>query len=255
MKMGFNSWVDLETKCPIPLDRIKKYYEELDSNLPSSIDPNNLNYAKERILEARSNLDSMFTTLIQILYDREILKSSSDKILFAWLVDNLGRYLRKLDEKEDFYIIKFDEPDPKNSRVGISRISAYSKMIRVSADSLIYESLLKSSIEYNELKTPKDKRTFLYILFQVIQVTMSVIGGMSREESSGLSKKGMINTIPTTWQSLMTQSGQNLIKSGYEQDTGNKLPKDLEKDLKELNESKSNEDDEDDDLELDEEGK
>lgn len=248
--MSFNSWVDLEARCPISIERIKKYYDDFQSNLPSTINLKNINYSKERVLEARSSIDSMITTLIQILYDREILKSSTDKILYGWLLDNLGRYIKRLDEKEDFYVIKFDEPN-QNSRVGVGRLSAYCKMLRITSDTLIYESLLKSTQEYDAIvetkDIKKDKRTFLYILFQVIQVTLAIMGGLTREEQGGF-KKGIVNTIPTTWQSLMTPTGSEVIRNGFEKETGQKLPDDLKKDLEALSSKK-----EDEEEELDEE--
>ena len=216
-------WEQLNEDCPIDLSRIKKYAQEFDSNIPNSITLDNLDECKESILSARGNFDSMITVLIQNLYNREILKEPEDKILFAWLVDNIGRYLKKLDDEEYSLIVKFDEPN-KHNAVGISRISSYSKLLTTSMDSIIYETLLKSTIEYvnfketNHLK--REPRTFLYILFQIFQVTLSILGGLTREKTSQLSKKGVVNNIPTSWQSLMNDRGQERIKEGYKEDTG-----------------------------------
>ena len=49
-------------------------------------------------------------------------------------------------------------------------------MLRVAKDSLVYECLLKSTEEYKNIKEDdkikKEPRTFLYILFQIVQVAV-----------------------------------------------------------------------------------
>lgn len=244
----FNSWVDLETICPIDISRIKRYSQSFDTNLSVKIDKENINLAKERLLTARGYLDSMITALIQLLYDRKILKTSTDKILFAWLVDNFGRYLKRLDEQEDHLVVRYDEPREEESRVGISRLSTYARLLKTASDSIIYESILKATEEYKNFKETKkikrEPRTFLYILFQVLQVTLAVLGGLTREERTMMAKRGIVHTIPTSWQSLMGQGGQQQIKKGYQEETGQEL-KDLDEDLEILREDEDLEDESD----------
>ena len=240
--MVYNSWVDLESACPISIGRLKKYSDEFNSLIPEKVAIDNLNNSKERVLQSRSALDSMIICLTQVLYDRTILREAEDKVLYFWLCDNLGRFLRKLDEKEDILVIKFDEPDPSKSSVGISRISAYVKLLRTAADSLVYETLLKATDEYHELKEnetwKKEPRTFLYILFQIVSMTLNVLGGLTREDQRGF-KKGMATTMPLSWQSLMTPVGKELIKEGYEEQTGRKIDAETMKQLKNLEEEAS----------------
>lgn len=216
------SWNELNHVCPIDISRIINYAREFESNLPNKITLENLNQSKEGVLKARANFDSMITTLVQVLHNRDILETKEDKILFAWMVDNFGRYIRRLDDEEFNLIVKFDEPK-EEGRVGVSRISSYSKLLITSCDSIIYESLLMATNEYNSLKETtnlkKEPRTFLYILFQIIQVTLSVLGGITREKT-GLMKKGTIQTFPISYQALMGEKGQKLITEGYKQDTG-----------------------------------
>lgn len=222
MTEEINYWSDLEGKCPMNIERIIKYYKSFQSYLPTRITLNNLNQSKESLFNARSSLDSMITSLIQMLYDKELLQEETDKVLFAWLVDNLGRFMKRLDEQEEHLIVKFDEPTSE-SRVGISRLSSYMKILRTASDSLIFESLLKATKEYIEIEETenikKEPRTFLYILFQVLQITLSILGGLAREKTS-VGKKGMIHNIPLSWQSLMSKPGQEVIKEGYKEDTG-----------------------------------
>ncbi|MHA1329741.1 MAG: hypothetical protein ACTSR2_01565 [Candidatus Hodarchaeales archaeon] len=231
-----NSWVMLAERCPIDISRIISYSKSFESHLPTKITLDNIEEVKEALFSARSCFDSMITTLIQLLYD--IAKEPEDKILYAWLIDNLGRFLRMLDEKEEYLLIKFDEPERERSRVGISRLSAYAKILKTAADAVIYESLLKATEEYhnikNDGKVKKEPRTFLYILFQILNVTLAVLGGITREKSI-TTKKGFLQTIPVSWSTLMTPQGRRMIKEGYQQETGIDLSG-IERDLEILEE-------------------
>jgi len=215
-----NDWVDLKELCPVNLSRVHKYYQEFHSSLPSKISLEKLNKDKQNLFTARVNLDSVFISLMQLLYNREILEKKEDKVLYALLVDNVQRYLAKLDEKEFDLLIKHDSPNKEDNNVGISRVSAYHKILEGSVDSLIYESLVKSTLEYSELeKEQKEKRKFLYIFFQIFNVTMLLMGGITREGNKN-SKTGMIKSVPTTWQGMMSDKGGEYIKKSYKEDTG-----------------------------------
>jgi len=233
------SWSELSHSCPIDISRIEIYAKQFESLLPSKIKKENIDKAKEMVLTARGCFDSMITSLIQILYDRDILKETEDKILFAWLTDNLGRFLKRMDDLEFDLMIKDDEVN--GGSVGISKIASYINLLRTSADSLIYESLLKATNEWKNIKETeeikKDKRTFLYILFQILHVTLSILGGLTREKT-GLTKRGIVQSIPTTWQSLMSPAGQKIIREGYEKDTGIDLSE-FEKDISSLSEEEN----------------
>lgn len=227
------SWNELNVACPIELDRIITYAKEFESRIPNKIEIENLNRCKEDVLLARGCFDSAVVTLIQNLYDIEILQKPEDHLLYSWLIDNLGRYLRKIDDDEFSLIVKLDEPDKERSSVGISRVSSFSTLLQKSFENIIYESILKATNEYNAFKETdklkKTKRIFLYILFQILQVTLSILGGLTREKSSV--KKGVINTVPTTWQGLLSEQGKEIIKKEYANQTGvdvNAIEKDLE---------------------------
>ena len=227
MAEDINFWSDLEGRCPLKISRLIKYSKDFESAIPSKIDTN-FNKMKESLFSARSYLDSMITSVIQMLYDRDILKKEEDKVLYAWLIDNLARFMKRLDENEEHLLIKFDETKEEESRVGVSRLSAYHKMLRTTANSLIFESFVKATDEYLNFKESesikREPRTFLYILFQILQVTMAVLGSVVRERTIG-PKKAVIQTIPTSWQSLMGTQGQGIIGEGYKEDTGMDLEK------------------------------
>lgn len=226
------SWVDLRENSPIDISRLVGYAQDFNSLVGVRISIHNLNKAKRALLEARGNFDLMITTLQQLLYDRTILKQREDEVLYFWLVDNLGRYLKIVDEKERELVIDYDRPyDEKSNRVGISSLSAYSKILKTSTQSIIYESLLKAIKEYNGFEETGDlkrePRTFLYILFHILQVTLSALGGLTREKTLGF-KKGSATTYPTQWQTLMSKTGQKTIRERHKEETGEEIKVPLE---------------------------
>ena len=225
--MALVSWVDLREKSPVDISRLVIHANSFNSFVGVRISIQNLNRAKKSLIDARAELDLVFTTLQQVLYDREILKSRVDEVLYGWLIDNIGRYQKDLDDKEEDLLVKFDEVNSDIKRVGISRLASYAKSLKI-AQHLIYESIHKSIEEFNKIgekdSLKKDKRTFLYILFHVLQITMASAGGLARQgTTSPMNKKGQVGSMPTTWQSLMTNSGQKKIAEKHEKETGEKI--------------------------------
>lgn len=221
--MVTSSWVELQHDCPIDISRIIDHARNFQSLSQIRISTMNLNKCKKALMQARCELDLMISTMQQLLYDREILQRREDEVLYIWLVDNLGRFLKNLDEKERELIINVDSPDLSKSLVGVSRISSYAKTLDLSAKALIYESLTKAVKEYKDFKETdklkKEPRTFLYILFHVIQITLISLGGISREKSGG-SKKGLVSNYVSSWQSAMSDSGLERIRNIHKDETG-----------------------------------
>ncbi len=243
--MPLVSWVDLRERSPIDISRLVSHSQGFNSSVGIRISVNNLDNAKRSLMDARVKLDLMITSLQQLLYDRSILRGRTDEVLYGWLIDNIGRYLKTLDEKEEEFLIKYDEVNSPIKRVGVARLSAYSKALKLASESLIYESLSKAISEYEkigedgikikydtekegkkinqEITIRKEPRTFLYILFQVLQVTLSLLGGLAREGKPMGIKKGSVGSYPTTWQSLMTQRGQKDIAEKFKEQTGEEI--------------------------------
>jgi len=225
--MALMSWVDLRERSPVDISRLVSHANTFNSYVGVRINIQNLNRAKKSLIDARAELELVFTTLQQVLYDREILKTQIDQILYGWLIDNIGRYQKDLDDKEEDLLIKFDEVNSEIKRVGISRLASYAKSLKI-AQQLIYESLLKSIEEYSKLpdegEIKKEPRTFLYILFHVLQITMASVGGLTRKESKGgLIKKGQVGSFPTTWQSLVSNNGQKKIAEKHNEENPKSL--------------------------------
>ena len=228
------SWIDLRERSPIDISRLVSHSQGFNAFVGIRISINNLDNAKRSLMDARVKLDLMITSLQQLLYDRTILRGRTDEVLYGWLIDNVGRYLKTLDEKEEDLLIKFDEVNSPIKRVGVSRLSAYAKALKLASESLIYESLSKAISEYENIDENgveakegvtlrKEPRTFLYILLQVLQVTLSLLGGLAREGKPIGVKKGSVGSFPTTWQSLMTLQGQKDIAKKHEEATGEKV--------------------------------
>lgn len=220
---SMNTWVEIKEYAPIKLDRVVYYGRLFESQVGVKISQNNLDKAKKSLLEARGSLDLMITTLHQLLYDRKILKEKTDEVIYMWMVDNLGRYQKRLDQNEEDLIISSDNPNQGLSNVGVSRLSTYAKLLKLSSTSIVFETLIKSIKEYysfeEEENIKREPRTFLYILFQILSVTLSSLGGITREEKK-IGQKGSFNTFPGGWKGLMEKPGQEGIKEGYKEETG-----------------------------------
>lgn len=222
----FNTWAELKVYCPIELDRISYYAQQFRAFVNVRISSANINKAKRSLLEARAQLDLMLTTLNQLLYNREILKTKVDEVLMLWLMDNLGRLLKDLDKKEQDLLVDYDNPDPDKSRIGISRLSAYAKSLKIIYNSVIFETLLKSTKEYwsfkEETNLSREPRTFLYIMFHILHITIFSLGSISRLGSSGgqPAKKDTASFYPSSWEGMMKGTGQKKIAETYKSQTG-----------------------------------
>lgn len=211
------TWSEIIRVSPIELGRVYYYGKNFESILGTKVNKFTSQNTRRRLLDARNNLDLMMTTLIQVLYDSEVMKTPEDRVLFAWLKDDLGRYLQSLDDSEE----------SANRRiVEYTGIPAHTKKL-INGYRAIFEALIKSVKEYylfeetEDIK--RDKRTFLYILFQVIQITMSMLGSITREAGKALGRRGLVNNYPQTWQQLMSTDGSNRIREGYKKETGREL--------------------------------
>ena len=211
-------WSELQNECPIDISRIVPYARNFTAKV--FVDAQDIEKAKESLIDARGDLDLMITSLIQLLHDYEILKKVEDVHIFEKLKGDLARFMGRLDDKEDFLLIQEDHRDVSKNRVSTSRISAYAKTLRIASNSIIYESLLKSTKEYNLIveteEVKKDKRTFLYILFQVLEVTLSVIG--SQERLGNISQQKVFNTYSSDYRKMLSPYGQRLIKDDIKEE-------------------------------------
>lgn len=229
---NIDSWSEIIEVSPVDLSRVYVYAEAFLSNSSTPIMGITIDYTKRKLFESRNNLDLMITSLLQILDDNEFLTFPEDRVLFMWLKDDLGRFLQSLDTSENMKIVTFDDPRVKFSTVGISRIAVYTKEMN-NAYSAIYESILRAVKEYYKFdekkfdgkkqKITREKKTFLFILFHVLSLTMSVLGSITRQSESRTGKKGIVGAMPTTWSTMMSDSGRKQVREQYKEVTGKEL--------------------------------
>ncbi len=240
--MGEISLIDLRENCPVDISRVIYHAQEFESLIDVRISINNLNRVKRALMDARSELDLMITTLQQVLHDKEILKKREDEIIYAWLIDNIGRILQEVDEKETNLLIDADSPTRKSSMLGISRLASFNRFLKTIAQAIICETISKAIKEYNEFdptdEVPKETRTFLYILFQILNSSLAVMGGPTREKSK-INKRGVVNSFPMTYQRMMSGEGQKKIREAHTEETGEEM--NIPEELTELIETEVNE--------------
>lgn len=228
--LNFNTWVELREYCPIGVDRIVHYANDFEALVNVRISESNLNKAKRSLIEARGKLDLMITTLNQLLYDRKVLENRVDEVLHLWLLDNLGRVLKQIDKLEADLMVDYDNPDPDKSRIGISRLSSYAKTLRTFEQSIIFETLLKATKEYwsfdEKEGIERKPKTFLYIMFHILQITLFTLGSISRTSSGSgsVSKKETANYYPGTWEGMLKKEGQKRIVEAHKEETGEEIP-------------------------------
>jgi len=222
------SWADLEEHCPINIQRIGYYYSKFKAR--SSMPISNvifLEHAKESLIEARGSLDMMLTTLMQNLYDKEMFQERTDVVLFQWLQGDIKDLINFVNDREQSLIITKDYPT--GSSIGITHVASYIKIMNNIA-SAVFESLIKATIEYNRVPEEgyvdikKDKRMFLYILYQIIKVSFSVLSGYTKESSDSIKKRNILNSMNLPYTTMMAKTGQDKIEEAYTKQTGQELP-------------------------------
>lgn len=262
--------VDLEERCPVDLRRLVEYANFFNSKVGVKISSSNITKAKRSLIEAKGYLDLMIVTLNQLLYDRKILRGNADIILHKLLMENLGMYTKEIDDQEKELLIMYDGLKNNPERIGISRLSAYKKLLKIAYQSVVFESLTKATEEYekvvegkeiseteilkpdmdkdgkqkigtdgnpmftkeihkNIVEIKKNPRTFLYIFFQVLQITLFTLGSLERRKQSGsqFQRKDSISNTSVSWRQLLSQEGQKNILESHKEETGVDLPPEL----------------------------
>jgi len=216
MELTITTWAEIEEQCPIDVSRIKHYGRKFRSLISFPINLATLDMAKVKLFESRNNLDLMITTLMHLLDNTDILVKKADKILYSWLKEDLGRILASLD-KFDTDIANKDDPNKIMNKVGISSLLAYEKRMKNIYYSL-FETLINSIKEWEAReKEKKEPRTFFYIFFCKMQITISLLGSLTREQQK-VSAKGLFNQYPMGYENLLSESGQSQINEIYKND-------------------------------------
>lgn len=226
-------WDDLKENYPMNIMELVEYCQDFETLMTLNL--TNTSLAKQRLIKARGKLFLAINELFLMFYDRTIFKKKEDLIIFYWLKDDLNRVLSHLEQKERDSLIEDDSMSKEKDRTSLSSITAYYTDLITIKEGIIFNSLKKAKKEYDEspseeiikekikektieTKIKKGKRSFLYILFLIVSNSVGVFGGIAKEGK--LTKRGVIGSVPTTYQSLMGEKGQGFIKDAYEEDKG-----------------------------------
>ncbi|MEA3248154.1 MAG: hypothetical protein U9Q73_00435 [Nanoarchaeota archaeon] len=178
--MVIMSWVDVKERSPVDISLLISHSQKFNSLVGIKISSANLDNAKKSLIEAKREINLMFISIKHFLSDITILKNETDKIYYGWLDDNIGRYLKKLDEDEQNSLIKFDQLESDITRVGVSRVSFYANSLKL-AHAIIHESFCSSITEYENLQEgeritfPKRKGVTNYVAVAYDSIKKKVI--------------------------------------------------------------------------------
>lgn len=183
-------------------DKMERFY--LTLNFEEGID------FKTQCLDAKNYMDSC-RILVRNLLDRdenEHIEKFSKK--FSWMLDNLGRADKRLEEVEEETLGKLDQvellnekrlPDSPKLRKYINHLLRY-------MEHLVYYPLIKT-YNYCKKKKIKNREIFLYYVFVELYNSSESLGAISAEK---------IKTIPK-------QQGISYVKSTHEEDNDQEFTK------------------------------
>lgn len=244
------SWVLLDQVCPLDIKEFISKAKPIDNALSFTPDLEKLDQYKMSLLKTKSDVEILIGEFISLLQSPELQRTVIDNVLYDFLKKDLSGYVGLIDEKQEQHI----EVHDGEIRAGVGRTMAFRGVLRVAIYGIIYGSLYEASIEYNKLpekfmvkerkpttktiqteqsiettqseeETEKEeikgKNTFLRILFHILSIKLSVLGGLDRRKSS--TKR---YTAPT-WRNTYTKEGKEQIAKSYKEQTGEDISQEI----------------------------
>jgi|GEM_PF-2815601 hypothetical protein len=242
------SWVNLQNILPIDVPDFISKCTEADTELLYNPDlTKELNNYKKILLGTKSTIEILIDDLSSLLENPDLQKTAYDGYLFDLLKKDISGYYAILDEKQERLIEAHDGEETS----GVGRTLAFKNILVVALHGIIYGSLYKASKEYNNLddefiikdkktkrkiittaesteteeeeidvdrKEKKDLNAFFRILFHVLSMKLSGMGGLERRR--GTSSKGY---QATNWRSLYTNKGKEQVAETYKEETGGEI--------------------------------
>lgn len=242
------SWVNLSNILPIDIPEFISRCQEADTELLYNPDlSKELDDYKKTLLGTKSTIEILIDDLSSLLENPDLQKTAYDGYLFDLLKKDISGYYAILDEKQERLIELHDG----ETRSGVGRTLAFKNILVVALHGIIYGSLYKASREYNNLddtfiikdkkikrktttkeegieteeeeidierKEKKDLNAFFRILFHVLSMKLSGMGGLERRR--GTSSKGY---QATNWRSLYTNKGKEQVAETYKEETGGEI--------------------------------
>ena len=214
------SWVNLKRVCPIEINEITNYADHIESIINKQIDPTSLDKYKEELIVASGEIEIMISRLISLLYNTKMIKTELDKAIYFLLREDLSGYVSIIDEKQN-KLLEVHDGEPN---AGISRVTAFKKVLQVSLYGIIYNSINFASTEYYNFLKNKEiakfesrERIFLRCLFRILSINLSVLGGLQRRKFiTGSATRGMAYT--PSLRDMFSQKGVDEIKGEYKEE-------------------------------------
>lgn len=222
--------VDLES-CPSVeiwdiLVRIREFYRLVD------VDEEEPDEARVRSIKARRALDSARLLVRNLLDPEHNAYIKEEKKSYDWMIDNIGRADKRLDEVEEKTIGQLENARVISTKMGVTaRLTIYQKTLYEYMEHLVYFPLKYSykrfilfKGEKDGKRIKKDSKLFLYFVFLYLFHASEMLGAITREEVKGVPRKfGVTAGMQPT--------------GGEEAPTPSEIPKnpELEIALKELN--------------------
>lgn len=153
-------------------------------------------------------------TVLKLSAYSTLLQVASKLVIFESLVKSIEEHDSLVEGKEvhEQEILKPVLENDGNQKVGQDGKPVFTK-----------------EVHKNVIEIKKDKRTFLYILFHILQVTLATLGGSSRYKRAGnlFTGKQSLNNMNVSWKYLISEEGQKRILEANKDETGINLPPEL----------------------------
>ena len=227
-QVHISTWSDLEVSCPANIDNIKLHYLRFVSKF--SFFKTGAIYsdrAKESLLESAGEVRAMITSLSQLLSGPSLIRNTQDMLTFSLFRNHLSNLYEFINSRERDIVLDKE----KYKIVTPAHISSFSTFLREIADT-VFDCLSKTtkdffSPEFEETEEIKrDRRTFLYMLFNNVFSAFSVIAGYMNmwkgASAKTLPTKADVMNLPIQY--MMNGDAYEKIKDSYTEISGRQAP-------------------------------
>jgi len=202
-------WIDIEEKSNINIDDIIYVSKEYDLIMDTEL-YEDVNETRLLLIKARSLTERLKTLVFSLFFPEENEYIKKYPREYAWLVDNIGRVNKQLDEFERDNIFGLDTIKKLGEDISKSSIFlAYAEKLRENIDMLVYDPLKRAAKRYfneqkvikdgEEKEVIKDKDLFAYFVFLEMTHNASLLGGLARQKNA-YGKAGLsLQKNPTTF--------------------------------------------------------
>ncbi len=207
--------IDIITKTKINIDGQTEVSKIIDYEDSSDV-VNSLQNATLYYISAKNYLRNLLKPEKNYYIEKE---SKGQNSHFNWMMDNLGRIDRKLDEMQD----DVTEKSAVNAQLAISKIKKYAVFLQESMENMVYNPVINAIESYRKKEQEltranqrlidlerqsdvTDKELFIYLLFLEVYHASTSTGSIMRDEIIKQGSKGSTNTLPSNPSSTLSQN-------------------------------------------------